>query len=516
MKLARYRPILVLFAWLWAAGVATDRAWDAHTAYSNRNEPNPRRHRADGNHGHAEVDFAGQWLMGRMLIQEHGRELYDRNQLWPIVREHFPRGQESPWVIEESFPLAIGTPESSELCPKYDAHRILEWLAGTDAPEWNQAGKSIATAIAAGGNGGWPTIAASIVGLESLDSKTVTSLNTPRRGGALYPPTHAFLMAPLALLPPQQAYQLWQLTLLILAILAGWLVSRLPSLSPWRDLACPLAIVFILIFPGTRAGLHLGQNCILSALLLIAGWVALQNQRPLLAGLFWGQLIYKPVWLAAFLIVPFFTAQSRWFLATIVTAFLLMIFTLPIVGLQAWFDWLAVGQIATATYQVNQNWIELSRDLFGLPARLLLDWNLPEDQRARPLAQMIGAGLFATLFFSTAWLAWRTSTNPQRTLLLATAAPLLGYRFMYYDVLLASFIPVVILTYPELWRQCRMSFALLLTLILYENYGKFHEFDLFITPRISIGFGPRYPVETILLLTIWCWHAIQSTRRPRS
>src|SRR3954468_14145603 len=32
----------------------------------------------DGNSGHTSIDFGGQWMMGRLLVLGHGRELYSR------------------------------------------------------------------------------------------------------------------------------------------------------------------------------------------------------------------------------------------------------------------------------------------------------------------------------------------------------------------------------------------------------------------------------------------------------
>src|SRR5262249_3811703 len=49
-----------------------------------------------GNDGHASIDFAGQWLMGRMLVRGFGHELYDRNRQFEVALAAFPREQEAP------------------------------------------------------------------------------------------------------------------------------------------------------------------------------------------------------------------------------------------------------------------------------------------------------------------------------------------------------------------------------------------------------------------------------------
>src|SRR5204862_6896415 len=40
--------------------------------------------RRDGNWGHATIDFGGQYLMGRLLLEGHGRDLYNRTVYWQV------------------------------------------------------------------------------------------------------------------------------------------------------------------------------------------------------------------------------------------------------------------------------------------------------------------------------------------------------------------------------------------------------------------------------------------------
>src|SRR5438270_12810406 len=78
----RPRPRYVL-AWLFALGVA---AGFAYTAWNGFNVED----RADGNDGHTSIDFGGQWLMGRMLIEGHGRHLYDRARQHTVLIRNYP------------------------------------------------------------------------------------------------------------------------------------------------------------------------------------------------------------------------------------------------------------------------------------------------------------------------------------------------------------------------------------------------------------------------------------------
>src|SRR5262249_34641660 len=52
--------------------------------------------RSDGNWGHRSIDFGGQWLMGRMLVEGHGRQLYDRRVQSQILQRAYPRANQEP------------------------------------------------------------------------------------------------------------------------------------------------------------------------------------------------------------------------------------------------------------------------------------------------------------------------------------------------------------------------------------------------------------------------------------
>ncbi len=98
----------------------------------------------------------------------------------------------------------------------------------------------------------------------------------------LYPPTFLLLVLPLSLLP-------------YLASLFAWLVATLCGyLAVLRRIAPhSVALWLALAYPGTFQNLIHGQNGFLSAGLL-GGGLLLLDRNPLLAGLLWGLLTYKP------------------------------------------------------------------------------------------------------------------------------------------------------------------------------------------------------------------------------
>jgi hypothetical protein len=231
--------------------------------------------------------------------------------------------------------------------------------------------------------------------------------------------------------------------------------------------------------------------------------------------------------------------------------------TLPIVGVQAWFDWLAVGKEASDVYTTNKNWIGLSRDLSGIPRRMLTDFTVPESERASRAANVAGWALWGVVFLTTTAVYLGRADRRYRTGLgagfLFLGAYLCCYRFMYYDVLL-SVLPFAVLfadprrflratpyelrsvdgPTPDLlrprWVGYVNSFPLtvLVVLLLIENWllhlGIQGEVGLgyFATTTTAVGGGTEKHVptvsvelslyqawETILLLLLWGWCALR-------
>src|SRR5580704_3095214 len=70
-------------AWLFALAVTAAFAYGSRHCFD-------RPGRGDGNVGHVVIDFGGQWLMGRMLVEGHGRDLFDLRRQRRVLRDHYP------------------------------------------------------------------------------------------------------------------------------------------------------------------------------------------------------------------------------------------------------------------------------------------------------------------------------------------------------------------------------------------------------------------------------------------
>jgi hypothetical protein len=437
--------------------------------------------RSDRNDGHTSIDFGGQWMMGRLLVLGHGRELYSRQRHLEVAREAYAHESEAPGAQE------------------HDAERLISYYIG---PEDDPV------------------------------------------AGPLYPPVHAFFMAPLALIPdPYLAYRVDQVLLIGWVLLAGVGVRYLSRGRWWWS----AATAFLLLFPGCRGGIDLGQNSPMSIAILLWGWAFIVRGRPGWGGVVWGLLAFKPVWAISFLAALVLLWQWRAAIAMAVTGAALTLLTLPVVGVQAWFDWLHVGQLAANVYLTDRNWIFLSRDLFGIPRRIFLEFRDGKAVADRPIAAVVGWALWVIVALTTVLVTirfWRRS-NGQNALagpfpcFVLLGAWLCTYRFMYYDALLAALGVIVLMTDPRpffrkgWWPFASWAAIIVGIMLLIENVtsplnveatASVHGLKGTVTaadgrtketaPTFYIASGDFYPWDTLAVLALWLWCAAWISWRP--
>jgi len=232
--------------------------------------------------------------------------------------------------------------------------------------------------------------------------------------------------------------------------------------------------------------------------------------------------------------------------------------------LQTWEDWLENSKEAASVYNVNKNWIELSRDLSGIPKRILIDFSKPDQERADPYAERWGWALWGCVLTATVGIYWFRANRSEPTGLgagfLFLGAYHCCYRFMYYDVLLSVAGLFVMFAHPGLFfrtpqykllhvepgplqRRARLYVAsiplAIVALLLWTENGM-----MTVGPKATIGahylavqtktgdgkatvHAPTisatadyfHPVDTVLLLLLWGWagwRLLRSGDYPRS
>ena len=434
-----HRRTRYVFSWLFLLGLAGGEMYFARTIWDNR-DTDPAKNRPDGNDGHTSIDFGGQWLMGRMLTRGYGLELYNRNRQFEVAAQAYPRENEAPgadshdaenllnWFMDETT-----TPQSREA-----AIRINRTRATTALPLAAADPLQAAVVVASAENEYWT-------------EQRIDEVRRKRVGGPLYPPTQAFLFAPLATGDhPQWAYFTMQWLLMVVTFLCGLGISFLTERRIWW----PVATAILLLYPGLRGALHLGQNAPLSLAVVIWGWVLISRGYQGWGGVVWGLMVFKPTWAAAFFLVPLFSWRWRTCIAMVATGGAIALATLPFVGVQSWLDWLKVGKAATQLFEFDQNWIFLSRDLLGIPRRFLANFDEEEYQRDHWYIQLAGWCLWVLVIETTLRICvlchrqLRSGAGPATAFLLL-GAWMLCFHFMYYDSLLSSLAVFVLLSEPK-------------------------------------------------------------------
>ena len=337
------RRAIAALLWVVTLSVATYMFVHAWSWFKSSPTLPEERQRVDGNSGHTQIDFGGQWVMGRMVVEGHARELYHRQRQWEVVREGFPVEKEPPLCrTESSLPGSLRRVAKPEEDLKHDADRLMGWFMGTDPREWRIVGGAAVAPLAAGPPGN--PLAALALQKSAEDSVTPAvgeKVTSPTVGGPLYPPVHAFLYAPLATLDPLRAYHVFQVIATLMVFVAGLGVNYLSRGRIWWS----VATLALLLYSGTRAGLDLAQNpTVTLAIAVWAGQLASRGYNTA-GGVVWGLF-----------------ASSRYGLWHSVSCHSsrggggsagndrnwreFVCCDSPFTGLQTWFDWLKVGQEA--------------------------------------------------------------------------------------------------------------------------------------------------------------------------
>src|SRR5215475_1249614 len=156
-----------------------------------------------------------------------------------------------------------------------------------------------------------------------------------------YPPPFLLLCAAIAYLPYIVAFLVFEAgTLLLYLLVARHILGDRNS----------AALVPLLAFPPVLWTLGLGQNALLTAGLFGLATL-LVDRRPVLAGIFFGALCYKPHF--ALLVPVALAAGGHWraLLATFLAAAALCLLSLGVFGWGTWHDYLAAAAASPAVYQ---------------------------------------------------------------------------------------------------------------------------------------------------------------------
>lgn len=147
-----------------------------------------------------------------------------------------------------------------------------------------------------------------------------------------YPPFFLLLAAPLAVFPYLSALATWQLATFALYFAVMRAILLTGSLTRSQTV---LGLLATTAFPAVFINLGHGQNGFLTAALLGGALVALPR-RPVLAGLLFGLLAYKPQFALVIPVALLAAGQWRSIAAAVITGAALILGTVAVFGIDIW------------------------------------------------------------------------------------------------------------------------------------------------------------------------------------
>ena len=159
-----------------------------------------------------------------------------------------------------------------------------------------------------------------------------------------YPPLFLFVAGLLALMPYALALALWQIVSGLLYVATIWIVLRSVAdrAGAWPNLLTrdPLWLLLALAYPAVFVNIGHGHNGFLTAALL-GGALVLLDARPLLAGILFGLIAYKPQFGVLIPLLLIATGRWRTFAAAALTVAALALATAIAFGPEVWSAFLA-------------------------------------------------------------------------------------------------------------------------------------------------------------------------------
>jgi hypothetical protein len=263
-----------------------------------------------------------------------------------------------------------------------------------------------------------------------------------------YPPVFLLLCAGLARLPYLAAFLVFEAASLALYLIV---TRRILQETGWA------ALLPLLAFPAVFWTLGLGQNSFLTAALFGAGLLCI-DQRPILAGLLFGALCYKPHF--GMLVPVALIAGGHWraLAAAVVSTAALCALSLILFGWGTWHDFLAEAVRSHTTYESGK--VSFGGFVTPLGAVLLLDGTASAAYAVQAAATLVAGLLVAHVWRSGQPLAIRAATLAAATLVAVPVA-------LVYDLMLAA-VAAGWLTRDEgglsAWESATIGFLIILTL----------------------------------------------------
>lgn len=300
-----------------------------------------------------------------------------------------------------------------------------------------------------------------------------------------YPPVYILPFVALARLPYLVAFYLFELATLALYLFAGCRILGERSLA---------AVASLLGFPVLFWNFGLGQNGFLTAGLFGAATLLI-DRRPIVAGLLFGALCYKPQF--ALLVPVALLAGGEWraLAAAAASALAFILLSLALFGVATWQAWLAAAGGSPAMYQSGRILFAGMANTFGA-ARLLG----MAPAYAYALQAAIGVAAAAAVV-----IVWRRRLSlPTRASTLAAASLAAAPLALLYDLLLGAVAACWLLRDRDRLSGWQKTTLAALYLMLLDGRGLAERWHI-----------PAYPLAALGLMAITIVQAWREPAEPR-
>jgi hypothetical protein len=287
----------------------------------------------------------------------------------------------------------------------------------------------------------------------------------------IYPPTFLLSIVPLSYLPFDASLVVWLVLSFIPAALAVYFMTGKNKFAP----------ICFLAFPGTFLNIRWGQNGFLTAALFGFG-VYFVESNPMLAGLMFGLLTFKPQMAIFPFIILFFTKKWKALGWSVGFAAALAVLTGLLFGFQTWIDF-----FSTSLYNAQQlgaSWEATS-------------WGIPTLSTALRTMGMSGWGLTLILLAVAAFAiyccvrVWKQTQSYSLRLMALVLCLFLSFPYVsLYDFAILG-VPFTLLFF-EAQKNPKRSFSPLLLCLLWGLplvcLIIFFQFKLQLCPFVLMGY----------------------------
>lgn len=303
-----------------------------------------------------------------------------------------------------------------------------------------------------------------------------------------YPPPAALAYAALAWMPVGTAAVVHAYLTLGLVVLIAWLLAG--SLDPRPDWG--LVGVAILAYPPFFITLSVGQNSLVSMLVLVGVWRLCRSRRDFVAGLLLGLLICKPNWLFAVAWIPLIHGRWRLLLGLGVGIATVLLVTLISLGSGPFVDYAALFRRVSHLHELPDYALSLKYNALGLFRK----WAGTDSTMGDVLAWASCVGVVGITWIASRG-AWRPETPRFRTMMACSlmAALWVNPHLNHYDLMLgAACVVAMIVDWRTLGRAEKLAAAAII-LVVY----------LAVPWDLNWSLSAVLPVPSLAILALWGW-----------